>query len=57
MNGQEVDFVPFTHNPWAGGEIIVNWHPDNALIGTGLYLYTLKIDGVPVKSEKLIINE
>lgn len=56
IHGSIVDYVHIPLNPWAGGEINVDWHPD-ALIGPGLYIYTLELDGRPVKSEKLIINE
>jgi len=52
MNGQQVDFIPMTENPWAKGVISVDWSPGT--IPGGLYIYSLVVDGQAVKSGKLI---
>jgi hypothetical protein len=53
LNGQLLDFIPLTANPWAGGELSVDWIPGN--LPKGLYIYSLMMDGQVVESGKLIM--
>jgi hypothetical protein len=52
LNGQIVDFIPLTANPWAGKDISVDWNSGN--LPGGLYIYSLMMDGQVVESGKLI---
>ena len=52
INGQTVDFIPVTANPWAGGDISVDWAPVN--LPKGIYIYSLIVDGQVVRSGKLV---
>jgi hypothetical protein len=52
LNGHKVDFIPITANPWAGGQITVDWVPGN--LTKGIYIYSLVVDGLAVESGKLV---
>lgn len=57
-NGRIIDKIPITGSGGPGNEIIIDWYSGNAqgLTPSGMYLYSLEVDGKLISSHKMIIQ-